>query len=64
MSNRELVIDLVNHLPADTPLEDIADRLRFIAGVKEGIAESEQSDGYTADEVRAMLKTWTSKSPS
>jgi hypothetical protein len=40
MSNRELVIDLVNKLPEDTPLEEIMPQIEFVAGVKEGLAQS------------------------
>ena len=64
MSNRELVIDLVNKLPADTPLEDIMREIAFVAGVNEAIAESDRGDGISAEEVRELLKTWTSRSPS
>ena len=62
MSNRELVIDLINKLPADTPLHHIAREIEFIAGVKEAIAESDRGDGVSVDEARRLLKVWTSKS--
>ncbi len=62
MSNRELVIDLVNKLPADTPLEDIVREIEFVAGVKEAIAESDRGEGVSVDEARRLLKVWTSKS--
>ncbi len=46
MSNRELVIDLINKLPADTPLHDMAREIEFVAGVKEALAQSEQGEGF------------------
>ena len=62
MSNRELVIDLVNKLPADMPLEDIAREIEFIAGVKQGLAEAERGEGISAEEALLLVKEWTSKS--
>jgi predicted transcriptional regulator len=64
MSNRELVIDLVTKLPEDTSLEEIARQIEFIAGVKEGLEQSDREEGISAEEVRHLLKTWTSKSSS
>jgi hypothetical protein len=62
MSNRDLVIDLINKLPADTPLQDIAREIEFVAGVKEAIAQSDRGEGVSVDEARRLLKVWTSKS--
>jgi len=62
MSNRELVIDLVKKLPADTPLKDIVREIEFVAGIQEGIEQSNRGEGITIDEARRLIKTWTLKS--
>ena len=62
MSNRELVIDLINKLPADTSLHDIAREIEFVAGVKEGLAQSERGEDIHIEEARRLIKVWTSKS--
>jgi hypothetical protein len=62
MSNRELVIDLINKLPADMPLQDMAREIEFVAGVKEAIAQSDRGEGVSVDEARRLLKVWNSKS--
>jgi hypothetical protein len=62
MSNRELVIDLVNKLPADTPLEDIVREIEFVAGIKQGVSEAKQRAGISVEEARKLVKEWTSKS--
>jgi len=62
MSNRELVIDLVNKLPEDTPLENIVREIEFVAGVKEAIAQSDRGEVVSVEEARRLLKVWTSKS--
>jgi len=59
MSNRELVIDLVNKLPADTSLEDIVRKIEFVAGIKQGLAQSERGEGISIEEARQLLKAWT-----
>jgi len=62
MSNRELVIDLVNKLPEDTSLEEIARKIAFISGVNEGLAESERGEGISIEEAKRQIDIWTSKS--
>jgi hypothetical protein len=37
LSNRQRVIALVNQLPSSTPLDEIAEKIEFIAGVEEGL---------------------------
>jgi hypothetical protein len=59
MSNRELVIDLVNKLPADTPLEDIVREIKFVAGIKQGVSEAKRREGISVEEARKLVKVWT-----
>ncbi len=42
MSNRELVLDLVRQLPEDSSMEKIA----FVAGVNEAIAEADRGGKF------------------
>ncbi len=62
MSNRELVIDLVNKLPEDVSLDEIVRKIAFISGVNEGLAQSERGEGISIEEARRQLMTWTTKS--
>lgn len=62
MSNRELVIDLVNKLPADTPLAEIIEKLEFIAGVRVGREQAKRRQGVSIDEARRLIREWTSES--
>jgi predicted transcriptional regulator len=62
MSNRELVIDVVNKLPENTPLKDIIRELAFIDGINEALAQSEAGQVVSIEEARQRLKTWTQKS--
>ena len=61
MSNREIAMDVIRRLPEDASLEDMAKELEFIAGVQEGFAQLERGEGVAAEEVRPMIRQWTTK---
>jgi hypothetical protein len=42
MSNRDLVIDVLNKLPEDAPIQEIIRQIEFVSGVKEGREQSER----------------------
>lgn len=58
MSNREIVLDLVNRLPEGTSLHEIAREIEFIAGVNEGFDEIQDGKGIPIDDLRNLLQTW------
>jgi predicted transcriptional regulator len=61
MSNKELVADLVQRLPDDASLLDIAREIEFVAGVREGFAQLDRGEGVPLDEVEKQLPSWISK---
>ena len=61
MSNREIAIDLIQKLPEDTSLRDIAREIEFVAGVREGFEQIERGEGVPAEEVRGMIPSWIIK---
>jgi len=61
MSNRELVIDLVSKLPANTPLEEIAREIELIAGVQAGREEARRGLGVPAQEARSLVEKWATR---
>ncbi len=61
MSNREIAIDLIQKLPQDASLHDIAREIEFVAGVREGFVQMERSEGVPAEEVRRMVSSWIVK---
>ncbi len=61
MSNREIAIDLIQRLPEETSLKDIAREIEFIAGVREGFEQLERGEGTSVEEVRAMIPGWISR---
>ena len=62
MSNRELVIDVVNKLPEDAPLEEIIREIEFVAGVREGLAQADRGEVISLEEVRNLIKSWDTES--
>ena len=61
MSNKEIVMDLVQRLPDDTSLHDIAREIEFVAGVREGLSELDRGEGVPLEEVKKRLPTWATK---
>jgi predicted transcriptional regulator len=61
MSNREIAIDLIRKLPEDASLQDIARGIEFIAGVREGLEQTNRGEGVPAEEVRQMVPSWLAK---
>jgi predicted transcriptional regulator len=61
MSNREIAIDLIQKLPENTSLQEIAREIEFVAGVREGFEQLERGEGMPAEKVREMVPSWTAK---
>lgn len=61
MSSKEIVLDLVDRLPEEVSLLEIAREIEFIAGVREGFAELDRGEGVPLEEVERQLPTWISK---
>lgn len=58
MSTREAVQTILQSLPPDVSLHEVAREIEFIAGVREGLAELDRGEGIPVDEVRRKLRTW------
>ena len=61
MSNREIAIDVIQKLPEDATLHDIARKIEFVAGVREGFEQIERGEGVPAEQVRDMIPSWLVK---
>jgi sRNA-binding protein len=60
MSSKEIVKELLEKLPEEASLTEIAHEIEFIAGVREGVAELDRGEGLTAEQLRDRLRSWTS----
>ncbi len=58
MTTKEIVRDLLEHLPDDISLEEVAEKVRFVAAVREGIESYEREGGISLEEVEALIPSW------
>jgi len=61
MSSRELVIDLVNKLPEDVSLAEIAREIELLAGIQTAREQARRGEGIPAEDARKMVDSWASK---
>lgn len=61
MSNREMVIDLLSKLPADTSLQDIAREIELLAGIKTAREEAQRGEGIPAEDARKLVGAWAGR---
>lgn len=61
MSSRETVIDLVNRLPEDMSLAEIAREIELLAGVKTAREQARRGEGVAAEDARKLADSWVSK---
>ena len=60
MSSKEIVKELLEKLPEEASLADIAQEIEFVAGIREGVAELDRGESLTAEQLRERLHSWTS----
>lgn len=61
MSSREIVIELVNKLPEDAPLADIAREIELLAGIQTARDQARRGEGIPAEDARKLIDSWASK---
>lgn len=58
MTQKELVLDAISGLPDDASLEEIADRVEFLAGVQKGFNQLDRGEGIPHEEIKRQLASW------
>jgi len=61
MSNREIVINLIEKLPEDMPLQDIAREIELIASVRKAREEASRGEGVSPEQARQLVDSWVSR---
>ncbi len=61
MTQKKLVLDVINELPDETSLDEIAERVEFLAAIQKGIDQLDRGDGIPHDEVKRQLATWLAR---
>lgn len=58
MNNKEIVEDLLQRIPEDASLRDIAREIEFIAAVRHGLSELDRGEHIPIEEVERELPSW------
>jgi predicted transcriptional regulator len=61
MSDKQLVMDLLNRLPADAKLKDIHREIEFLAAIREGEEQADQGKVIPHEQVKREFTSWISK---
>ncbi|HEV8429069.1 MAG TPA: hypothetical protein VGQ41_14305 [Pyrinomonadaceae bacterium] len=58
MTEKEIVIETIRALPDDCSIEEIAERIEFMAAVQKGVDQLDKGEGIPHDEVKRQLASW------
>ncbi|HEY0763742.1 MAG TPA: hypothetical protein VGD61_15320 [Pyrinomonadaceae bacterium] len=58
MTEKEIVLETIRALPDDCSLEEIAERIEFMAAVHRGLDQLDKGEGIPHDEVKKQLASW------
>ena len=58
MTEKEIVLETIRALPDDCSLEEIAERIEFMAAVQKGLDQLDRGEGIPHDEVKRQLASW------
>ncbi len=56
--NKQTILAAVNALPDEIELEELIERLIFMAKVEEGLKQSDNNETVSHEEVKRLVKTW------
>jgi predicted transcriptional regulator len=58
MTDKEIVLEVIQSLPEDCSLDEMAERLEFMAAVQKGLDQLDRGEGIPHDEVKKQLASW------
>ncbi len=58
MTEKEMVLKTIRELPDDCSIDEIADRIEFMAAVQKGLEELDGGEGIPHDEIKRQLASW------
>ena len=58
MSTKQIVQDLLEKLPEDVSLHDVAQEIEFVAAVRQGLSEIDRGDTIPIQEIERELPSW------
>ena len=61
MSDKQLVVELLNRLPEDAKLADIGAEIEFLAAIREGEEQADRGEVVPHEQVKGEFAAWISK---
>jgi predicted transcriptional regulator len=58
MTEKEIVLETIRALPDNCSLDEIAERIEFMAAVQKGLNQLDNGEGIPHDEVKKQLASW------
>ena len=58
MSTKQIVQDLLQRLPENVSLHDVAKEIEFIAAVREGLEELDRGEHIPIEDIERELPSW------
>lgn len=58
MTSKQIVEDLLQRVPDNASLQEIAREIEFIAAVQQGVAELDRGEGIPIQEIERELPSW------
>lgn len=61
MSDKQLVVELLNRLPEAAKLQDIGREIEFLAAIREGEEQADRGEVVPHEQVKRKFASWISK---
>jgi predicted transcriptional regulator len=61
MTQKRLVLETISELPDEVSLDEIAERIEFLASIQKGIDQLDRGEGIPHEEIKRQLATWLAK---
>lgn len=58
MTEKEIVLETIRALPDNSSLDEIAERIEFMAAVQKGLDQLDRGEGIPHEEVKKQLASW------
>jgi predicted transcriptional regulator len=58
MTEKEIVIKAVSELPDNCSIDEIADRIEFLAAIRKGLDQLDCGEGIPHEEIKRQLASW------
>jgi hypothetical protein len=58
MTEKEIVLNTIRELPDDCSIDEIAERIEFLAAVQKGLDQLDRGEGIPHEEIKKQLASW------